>query len=261
MFTENLKSKALELSRIKNLSEFGLNIDQCNILYSRDLKYGVIYNEKSILVIDTDKKSIISKLSNERNSRILKLKITHKNVITYINASSERTKLCICSMDFIGSSLELNIESDLKDYLYVEKAENSGEDYIFTLNSQGDLEFLSLSKEIQRKKTNLLKEGIRSTFEVNLMEFIEETSNLVIVLSNGTILNYTVSLDPESDIKMSLKTINLEEVRHLESDEFLKDHKLLQKYTYEVSAFCITKFVFAVEEFGMDVIHLDPKLL
>src|SRR5689334_11515909 len=139
MFSDKFKNKALDLCRVHNISDFGLNLDECQIVFSKNLKYGVIYTEGSIVIIDMNKKSLLSKFSNEKNSRIYKLKITHKNIITYINRTSEHTNIVISSIDFIGYFFELRVPNDIQDYVYVETpSEDGSDDYIFTVTSKGE---------------------------------------------------------------------------------------------------------------------------
>lgn len=246
MFAENTKLKALDFAKIKGISEFGLNLDECQYLFSKDLRYGIIFTEVYIVIIDLNKRALISKFSSEKNSRISKLKITHTNTLTYLSRGSEGTKLIISSIDYVGNFFEWTVASDVQDYVYSESMEGNL-DYIFILYTKGDLEFRSLDPYNSFsviKKLNISRDSAAKikSFEVNYMDFVEETSNLLIFLSNGTVINYTVSDDPESDKDSKLKTIAFEEILHLEMNQF--DH--LMKYTnsYEIRTFKVTKFVY-----------------
>jgi hypothetical protein len=246
MFAENHKLKALDFAKIKGLSEFGLNLDECQYLFSKDLRYGIIFTEVSIVIIDLNKRALISKFSSEKNSRISKLKITHRNTLTYLSRGPEGTKLIISSIDFVGNFFEWTVASDVQDYVYAESMDENL-DYIFILYTKGDLEFRSLDPYNSFsviKKLNISRDtaGKIKSFEVNYMDFVEETSNLLIFLSNGIIIYYTVSDDPESDKDSKLKTIAFEEILHVEMNQF--DH--LMKYTnsYDITTFKVTKFIY-----------------
>ena len=224
MFADNQKLKALEIAKIKGLSEFGLNLDECQIILSKDLRYGIIYTETSIVILDLKKKSLISKFSSEKNSRISKLKINYRNTLSYIRRGSDGTKIVTISIDFIDNFFEWPVSGDILDYVYVEGIEKDT-DYLFTLYSKGDLEFhCSGLLSFYVKKVNILKDAGNKikNLEVNFMEFVEETNNLLIVLSNGALFNYSVSDDPENDPQSEnkTKTFSFEELQHLESINF-----------------------------------------
>jgi hypothetical protein len=250
MFAENFKMRDLELSRIKNISEFGVNLQECKIHFSRDLNFAILWTETSILIVDMNKKSIISKFSNERSWRIQKLKITPKNGITYLNKTSDQTKFVVTSLDFFSHSFERTVSADVIDYVYVDYSKTN-QKFFITLSSKGVLDtYASTHGDIKIKRKNILQDcldKIKFDFQVNHMDFIDETKNLLIIMSNGTILNYVLALNPEYP-KDDIYLLDFEEIRHLESP-LGYDSKTNFRNVYEVATFQITKFVYEEPDF------------
>lgn len=273
MFTENFKLKALEHSRIKNLQEFGLYLDECQTLFSRDSKYGVVYTELFIAILDLNKKTLISKHSNDKSAKISKLKLTYNNNITYMNKFSNHTDIIVSSIDFLGDYFQVTVSDDIIDYIYVEQCSyKRNKDSLFLISNRGDLYYYS-QLELKRK-TNIIADcgnmiRLSQLKEINMVEFVEDTNNLLIILSNGTIINYCLTDDPERVLENnndSNKTIFFEEIVHLDAsnpNQVFFDNLRNSQDNYSVTTFKILKFVFQLETFIVkkDDMEIDSESL
>ena len=55
------------ISRIANLTEFGVHSSDSKVLITKNLKYGVFWNENMVAIVDLDKKDLVSKYINDMN--------------------------------------------------------------------------------------------------------------------------------------------------------------------------------------------------
>jgi hypothetical protein len=186
MITE--KSKILELNRIKNLTEFGINIKDSQIVFSKDKNNILLYTEQTLALANLEKKTIENKYTNDKNGRISKVKFNNKS-ITYINQKDDYLYIVITSTENLGEYYEYISKDVIIDYLYIESDEG-GESYLITINNKGDLNIIKDLKKIISsnivKDTRLPLGGMA----VSHIEYIKSSRNLVIILANGAILNY-----------------------------------------------------------------------
>ena len=191
------------ISRIANLSEFGVYSSESKVLITKNLKYGVFWNENMVAIVDLDKKDIVSKYMNDMNqttSRIKKLKLTETNNCVYLRQSSNKYDLVISSIDFLGEHFELSFVDEILEFHYAESAKHTSE-YIFLLNNKGELLFIQNFFDLnQMIKVNVVND---CNLDLNILKskcemiFIEETDSLILFFSNGIIINYSISQNPE----------------------------------------------------------------
>jgi hypothetical protein len=221
--TEKKEEDITNISRISNLSEFGVYSNDCKVLITKNLKYGVFWNENMVTIVDLDKKDIVSKYLNEMNqivSKIRKLKITDTNDCVYLKQSSNSYFLVISSIDFMGEHFELSFTDEILEFHYAESVKDTAE-YIFLLNENGDLKFIQNFFDLnQTIRANILRDaGINPKILKSKCEmiFIEETDNFILFFGNGALLNYSVSQNPES--MKDEKAIFFEEVININRNE------------------------------------------
>ena len=221
---DNKKQEFLQnISRISNMSEFNIYSSESKVLISKNLKYGVFWNKSMVAVIDLDKKDVVSKYLNDMNqttTKIKKLKLTETNNCVYLKQSSNTYDLVISSIDFLGEHFELSFTDEILEFLYAESVQHSAE-YIFLLNNKGELKFIQNFFDLdQTIKVNILKDCninanvLKSKCE---MIFIEETDTLILFFSNGMIITYSISSNPEK--MKDEKNIFFEEMINLNRNE------------------------------------------
>jgi hypothetical protein len=193
MFTE--KPKALELNRIQNLTEFGINVKDCTIVFSKNKNYAILYTDDYLAIANLDKKTIESKYSNEKNGTISKIKFSGRS-ITYLNPKDDLTHVVITSLSGVGEYYEYMTKEVLLDYHYIERDELY-QDCLLTVNNKGDIGVIRDLKKV--KFINVVKDTKLplSGMVVSHIEYIRPTMNLLCILANGAILNYSLRLDEE----------------------------------------------------------------
>jgi hypothetical protein len=171
---------------IKNLDVFKINMKECDIVYSSDSQYALLYNEGMIAVVDITNNKIISKFTNEKNCRLSKVKFSQNN-ITYINKKQTHSEIVINNFKFIGQYYEYKIEENVLDYICYDEflfiVTNSWE--LYTVNS-----FENMRRNNIMNDTKLPFNGLN----ISHMEMVANgvNKNLIMILSNGSILNYRI---------------------------------------------------------------------
>jgi hypothetical protein len=193
MFAE--KSKILDLNRIKNLTEFGINIKECTVEFSRNKNYAIIYTDEYLAITNLDKKTVESKYSNDKNGRISKVKFLGRS-ITYLNQKDNLTHIVITNLGSLGEYYEYTTNDVLLDYLYIE-SDGLFQDCLLTVNSKGDISAIRDLKKV--KSVNIVKDTKLPLggMAVSHIEYIRPTMNLICILANGAILNYSLGLEEE----------------------------------------------------------------
>lgn len=221
--SEKKEEDITNISRIANMSEFGVYSSDCKVLITKNLKYGVFWNENMVTIVDLDKKDIVSKYLNDMNqisSKIMKLKITDTNDCVYLKQSSNAYYLVISSIDFMGEHFELSFSDDILEFHYAESVRDTAE-YVFLLNDKGDLKFIQNFFDLnQMIRANILKDtGLNPKILKSKCEmiFIEETDSFIMFFANGALINYSVSQNPES--MKDEKAIFFEEVVNINKNE------------------------------------------
>jgi hypothetical protein len=171
---------------IKNLDLFKINMQECDIVYSSDLLYALLYNEGMIAVVDISNKEIISKFTNEKNCRLSKVKFSQNN-ITYINKKPTHSEVVINNLKFIGQYYEYRIDDSILDYI-------SFDEYLFIVTISWQL--YTVNGFENNRRLDIIKDSQMSLTGLNIahMEMIVngDNRNMVIILNNGSILNYRI---------------------------------------------------------------------
>jgi hypothetical protein len=238
MFTE--KSKILELNRIKNLTEFGINVKECKIVFAKNRNYCLLHADQYIAIANLDKKSIESKYANEKNGRISMVKFTGKS-ITYLNQKDDYLYVVIASLGNIGEYYEYATRDIVLDYHYIE-SDGIVEDCLLTVNNKGEINIIRDLKKVitvnMAKDTRLAVSGVA----VSHIEYIKPSMSLLLFLASGAILHYALSIGEEIELKY---------IDHTHIDAFggnVND----SMYSKDLNGFEVTNFKFALSNLGYE---------